>query len=69
MVGQIIENGTGAIELNRKAAWNEEGFIILCVIPKKGEFVIWYQGPDGPTVSGRYFQTLPDAFSHFTNRV
>lgn len=68
MVGQVIKNGMGAIELDRKAAWKDHGFVILCVIPKKGEFVTWWQAPSGSTESGHYFTNLKDALEDFEGR-
>ena len=69
MIGQIIPNKTGAIELDRKAGWKDEGFIILCVIPKKGEFVTWWQAPNGSTESGHYLTNLKDAMEDFGKRL
>ena len=69
MVGQTIKNGTGAIELDRKAAWKDEGFIILCVIPKKREFVTWYVNGKGITYSGHYSPLLEDAMEDFGKRL
>lgn len=69
MVGQAIKNGMGAIELDRKAAWKDEGFIILCVVPKRREFVTWYQNEKGATISGHYFPILKDAMEDFGKRL
>lgn len=67
-VGQIIKNGTGAIELDRKAAWKDEGFIILCVVPNRREFVTWYL-KGAATYSGHYFPLLEGALEDFGKRL
>ena len=68
-VGQTIKNGTGAIELDCKAAWKAEGFIILCVVPKRREFVTWFIDVKGHTYSGHYFLSLEDAQEDFGKRL
>lgn len=68
-VGQTIKNGTGAIELDRKAAWKDEGFIILCVVPKRREFVTWFLDVKGRTYSGHYFPLLEGALEDFGKRL
>jgi hypothetical protein len=68
-VGQIIKNGMGAIELDRKSAWKDEGFIVLCVIPKRREFVTWFLDVKGHIYSGHYSLSLKDAMEDFGKRL
>ena len=68
-VGQIIKNDTGAIELDRKSAWKDEGFIILCVVPKRREFATWFLDAKGHTYAGHYFPLLKDAMEDFGKRL
>ena len=46
----------------------EKVYIILCIWPKRGEFVTWYLDPNGDTTSGRYFTDLEAAQEDFKNR-
>ena len=73
MIGQIIDNGTGAIELDRKNAWQDkmstiQGFIILCVIPNRQQFVTWYMDDKGLAYSGHYSIDLKCALADFEAR-
>jgi len=68
MVGKIIHPELGAIELARKNSSND-GFIVLAVIPKKGEFVTWWiSSREDVMVCGHYTLTLKDAFADFNDR-
>lgn len=73
MVGQIIDNGLGAVELVRKNAWHDrmstiQGFIILCVVPEKKQFATWYMDEKGITYSGHYYDDLKGALADFEAR-
>lgn len=68
MVGKIIHPELGAIELARKNSSND-GFIVLAVIPKRGEFVTWWMSSrEDVMVTGHYLLTLKDAWEDFNER-
>ena len=68
MRGDKVINGTGAIELERKAI--KDGSIVLCVIPSRREYVTWWtgEGSHNATVQGHYTTSLEDALEDFNTR-
>ncbi len=68
MIGQILNNGTGAMVLAVKPAWRDEGDIVLCFIPSRKEFVTWHRNVDGATSSGHYTNSIVAAVEDYQNR-
>ena len=69
-VGDVLENGTGAILLAVKKDWKDYGRIVLCLIPKRREFVTWWAPAEdlSKTVGGNYYMSLQGAMEDFNTR-
>ena len=48
---------------------NNNGLIILCVIPGKNEFVTWWMNDQQQTFNGHYYQDLDRAIRDFKRRI
>jgi len=71
--GTKLKNGTGAIVLAYKVAgyrdsWKNEGWIVLCVIPERGEFATWWMNSKGETYHGHYTTDLETGLNEFKER-
>lgn len=67
-VGKVIHPELGAIELARKPSGGD-GFIVLSVIPKRGEFVSWWiNNIEDLICSGHYTRDLDSAWRDFNDR-
>lgn len=67
--GKVLLDSLGAIVLEYKQDFTKEGFIILCIIPSRGEYVSWWI-PDNSlgTIHGHYTHDLHDAVDEFDKR-
>jgi len=59
------------IILDRKPAWQNEGYIILVALCREDravEFVTWFENADGETFSGHYNLDLEEALKEYQER-
>lgn len=68
-LGEVLENGTGAILLaKREDFYNSLLLMVLCLVPSKKEYVTWGMNEDGITYDGRYFFNISEAALDFDKR-
>lgn len=73
MRGSRLQNGTGAIVLEKKAldqvsSEDYYNFIVLCIIPRQRQYVTWWMNQEGQTFHGHYTLRLEDALKDFRER-
>jgi len=66
--GTVLLSSLDAIVLEYKPDCTGDGMIILCLIPKRQEFVTWYLTDEGNTVHGHYFKELGQALYNYHRR-
>ena len=70
LIGTVVNKGdlAEAIIIDAKEDFLGKGFIVLCLIPERKEFVTWLMTEDAGTVNGHYFLNLSMAFDEFKAR-
>lgn len=67
--GSRLQNGTGAIVLEKRPDWRGEGcFVVLCIIPRQRQYATWWMNQQGQTFHGHYTLGLKDAIKEFEAR-
>lgn len=67
--GMELKNETGALILEHKKTQLDEGWIVLCLVPKNGNYVTWWMNPEGQTFHGHYYLGLEGALEDFKARL
>lgn len=70
LIGGVVNEGepAEAIIIDAKFTFLGKGFIVLCVIPERGEFVTWWMNNEMQTFNGHYTTELNDSVKEFYTR-
>ncbi len=69
-IGKTVNEGdpAEALIIEAKEEFLGNGFIVLCILRNRKEFVTWWMNEDMKTFHGHYYLHLGDAWEEFKSR-